>query len=107
MNDVVWKFGPLYSHDNTFEMPKDAKILSAGFQGDDLYVWALVDALTSEKAPRRIGVVPTGLESLPHDGFTYNFIGTAIHDLGTVWHVFEAVDPKTSFVDSILGGRTR
>lgn len=89
-NRTVWKFGPIGPGGNSLKMPRGAQLLSVAFQEDNLYVWAAVNPV-EEKVVRRVGVLPTGLDSLPQDGHEFMFIGTAHNRHGTVWHVFEAV----------------
>lgn len=105
--NVVWKFGPLYPKANTIEMPKGAKILTVGWQSvggtsSGLFVWALVNP-TAPKEQRRVGVLPTGFETVPDDGFAYKYLGTAHNmDNGSVWHFFEAEDATKALLESIL-----
>lgn len=56
----VWKFEvPL--NDFIVRMPRDARILSAGVQGQTIMVWAIVDP-SNEQVSRRIPVYGTGHE---------------------------------------------
>lgn len=61
---TIWKFPMLIEEIDLAEsegiyMPKDGKILSAGFQGQRLCIWAEVDPAAPRTA-RRIMVVGTG-----------------------------------------------
>lgn len=70
------------------EMPRFAKILSAGVQGETVMIWALVMP-DEEKIKRVIEVYGTGHEMTVADR---NFIGTVQIgvQLGSlVWHIFE------------------
>ena len=67
-------------------MPCEAYLLSVGFQGDYLYVWALVDEDETEVVEHQFFTYATGEKFvLPHGKST--FIGTA-HTNDLVFHVF-------------------
>jgi hypothetical protein len=69
-------------------LPNNAVILSAGAQGDALFLWAEVDSAENWQFPREIEVFGTG-HPIPEDmGISRRFIGTAF--MGPfVWHVYE------------------
>jgi hypothetical protein len=81
----VWKF-KVDPNENPIQIPACAELLSVGFQGDDLFLWALVDIEANEK-PRNIVVRGTG-HNIRLDNLC--FIGTAFKD-SLVFHVFEAL----------------
>ena len=69
----------------TVFIPTDSKILEIGLQGDDLFLWALVDTLNEKVEEIKIEIYGTGweienIEQLEHLK-TY-------HQNGHVWHVF-------------------
>jgi len=73
-------------------LPEGAEILSAGFQGTDLVLWAKVfPALPM--VPRVFAVMATG-EDLPDNTKSWRFIQTVFLDW-TVWHVFQVVPQDT------------
>lgn len=87
---AVWKFELPPKDTSIVLMPSGAKILSVGFQGEALCVWALVYP-RNPKEPRAFSIRGTGhltdgLNVLP-------FIGTVFHPLGLVFHVWDG-DPS-------------
>lgn len=56
----VWKF-EIPTKDFLVRMPRDARILSAGVQGNEIMVWAKVDPL-ADPIMRRLPVYGTGHE---------------------------------------------
>lgn len=70
-------------------MPRGAKVLSVGVQGDGVFMWALIPQLSHLSEPRRFLVVGTG-HLWPLTAFG-PFIGTVF--LGALmFHVFEGGD---------------
>jgi hypothetical protein len=82
----VWKFD-VDENESPVHMPECAQILSAGFQGDTLVVWALVD-IESRLTPRKICVRGTGHNIRAENLF---FIQTVFKD-SLVFHVFENIE---------------
>lgn len=73
----------------TMELPRGAKVLSAGIQDDAFFIWVQVDdAETTEF--RQFEVYGTGWE-IPFPQNELAFIST-VHRDGWVWHVFEILD---------------
>lgn len=66
-------------------MPVGARVLSAAFQGESLFVWADVPDTEAPTTMREFYVAGTG-HSLPND--CGDFVGTAFHQEGLVFHVF-------------------
>jgi hypothetical protein len=84
----VWKF-ELNLDDSPIEMPCVAQPLSVGFQGDTLFLWALVDP--NEKMEKRKFITRgTGHNILEDNPY---FIGTAPYNT-LVFHVFEVLNHK-------------
>jgi len=81
----LWKFEVDLS-EKPIEMPAYAQILSVGFQGEKLMLWALVD-VEVRLVPRKILVRGTG-HNMRSDNLI--FIGTAFKG-SLVFHVFEAL----------------
>ena len=84
----VYKYIVPVDHESNVMMPREAKILSAGFQGDDLMIWALVEP-DYMMVPRKIRVVGTGFPN--NDGICGRpFIGTVFKpESGLVFHLFD------------------
>jgi len=83
----VWKF-EIHQDETPTEMPEGAEIISVGFQGQQLMLWALVD-VDAQLIPRHIIIRGTGHNILYVTG-NLVFIGTApLGDL--VFHVFEII----------------
>jgi hypothetical protein len=92
---AVWKFQvPIGSVPEfaTVMMPARSEIVRVGSQGDDVYVWAIVDPAETEPERRRLCPLPTGwtldLQSAAYVGTT------EIHDATIVVHVFEDMAPS-------------
>jgi hypothetical protein len=82
---TIWKFQVLPNEN--VSMPKGATILSAGVQGEDIFIWALVDP-DAPRLDRLISVYGTGHTILGDPGA---FIGSVMMHGGTfVFHVFDA-----------------
>ena len=84
----IWKF-KLNPAEQFVHMPRGARVLSAGVQGNDICVWAVVDP-EAEKCLRAIKVYPTGSFMPPADNIdSAVFVGTVF--LGwLVFHVFDS-----------------
>jgi len=84
----IWKF--LLTPEGVIEMPINAEILSAGVQGEEIYIWAIVEP-GSPTETRRFQTYGTG-HQIDIDPDYLWFIGTVF--LGSlvfplVFHVFE------------------
>lgn len=83
MSQVIWKF-TLLPTNKTVQMPRGARVLSVGVQGDDIVLWAIVEP-TNKTESRFFHVIPTGSPMVIYDT---KFIGTV--QMGPlVFHVFE------------------
>jgi hypothetical protein len=81
----VWKF-ELRPYHTFLSMPVGATVLSAGVQGDGIFVWALCDPLVA-KQTRGFVVAGTG-EPIPPEYELGRFVGTvAVGEL--IFHVWE------------------
>ena len=88
MTQAILKFCLNYPLFEVF-MPVEARVLSAHAQGDDIYVWALVNLEAPVKQQRLFNVYGTGNPIQSDPGI---FIGTVMLDGGSlVFHVFERV----------------
>lgn len=86
---VVYKF--IINDRNTeIKIHKDAKILKASFQGDDLCLWADVDT-EKEKTIRDFYIFGTGQEITDDVGIDFEYIDTVFID-NLVFHVYERHD---------------
>ena len=89
MSKQIWKF-PLESAFREpypeVVMPKHAVVVHADFQGDQLCLWAAVNASKHiERVNRRFGVFGTGW---PIPGNAFDHIAT-VQKPPFVWHIFE------------------
>lgn len=82
---AVWKF-PLATAltDNALEMPKGAKVVHVGIQGERICLWAIVD-MQAPVETRVFQIVGTGHEEVK-EGMAH--VGT-VQQGPWVWHVFE------------------
>lgn len=80
----IYKYPLQLADTQMIEIPKYAKILDAQLQGDDLFIWALVN-LDYPAESKKIFIFGTGFE-LPDD--LYCHIST-VQIKGFVWHVFQ------------------
>lgn len=70
-------------------LPKGAIILSAMGQGDDIYIWAMVDK-DQPLTPRYILVLPTGVEITTDN--TIVFIDSVqLYEGRLIFHIFEEI----------------
>lgn len=84
----------------SIKVPVSSKIISCGFQKDDLVVWYMFDPLhDGNLVDRSFYIVRTG-EASPDfiDSIKLRFIGTAqtTDNLPFVLHVFEILTPPTN-----------
>jgi len=85
----IYKY-PIRPNIKTYELPKNARILSVGVQNGEIMIWVLVDP-DAERENRIIEIFPTGFVDI--DNATRNFIGTVfIGDF--VFHVFERLEEQ-------------
>ena len=97
---TIWKYR-LDDKENVVELPQGAQVLSAGAQGNQIYIWALIDeAFASGDAPRdkrTFEVLGTGWEGVDLSPCAA-FIGTVQMPntiVGTlVFHVFETTQAE-------------
>lgn len=82
----IYKYPFALANRVSIELPKGAKILSFQSQGEQLCIWALVDA-SAEDEKRNFRIFGTGtIFDISH----YEYIGTAQQmDGALVWHLFE------------------
>jgi hypothetical protein len=84
---TIWKFPLTTTDEQVVQMPRNAVILSAQVQGQDICLWAMVNP-ESPKEGRHIRIVGTG-HPFP-EGRYCKFIGTVQLEGGSlVFHVFE------------------
>ena len=91
MNKTIWKY-TIDPTNLTIEMPKEAIILTAREQGDNICLWVEVDPCKLLE-PRIFEVFGTG-HDIPIDmGIERKYIGTAIIYSGTlIFHVYERIN---------------
>lgn len=87
MSETIWKFELAPEDRQSVIMPRGARIISAGAQGDRICVWAVVDPLRATH-PRGFLIVGTG-HALNSEG--WDFVDTVqLADGALVFHVFAA-----------------
>jgi len=84
MRKVVWKYALIPGYLTDITMPAGAQVLCAREQGNDICVWALVDADQAATEVVKFAVRPTGQEF--DDAGKY--VGTAHLPGPLVFHVF-------------------
>lgn len=84
---VVYKY--MLGQVSAIKMPKGAQILTVKEQGDEIFLWALVDPL-AESEQRNFVVFGTGHEIYDYAEDGMKYLGTVHLDSGRlVFHVFE------------------
>jgi hypothetical protein len=68
------------------QLPRGAKVLTAGIQGEDIFIWAEVD---DSALPEHRSFYVYGTGHLIPDRACY--IGTVFDWNGFVWHIYEVV----------------
>jgi len=86
---TIWKYA-LNPGTNCIKVPGLDEPLSVGFQGEQLYIWCLVDPDKAGREHYFLATI-TGRE-LPGGDVLGMFIGTAQSPTGIVAHVFEIAD---------------
>jgi hypothetical protein len=72
------------------QLPKDAKILTVGYQGNDLMMWVEMGVDKEvEVETRNFHIFGTGWPIKEDMGVDYVYIGTAFAYNGLVFHVYE------------------
>jgi hypothetical protein len=85
----VWKFAvpsPTTTGRAFIDVPVGTVLISAGMQGDDMYVWGLVQQ-DSPLELRRLIVANTGMD-VPGFPLGAQFLGR-VTNIGIVWHVWD------------------
>lgn len=87
---TVWKFpADMATDDFSLRMPEGAEVLSAGFQGQKLMVWALVDP-TKPLELRNFHIAGTGHPIEENESVEMVFVGTVFLSIPfLVFHVWE------------------
>ena len=83
---TIYKY-QLYADNRPTEMPAYAKVLSAGVQAGEIFIWALVDT-TAESHQRQLYVYPTGGAINPMLSEKLKLLNTVFVG-ALVFHVFE------------------
>ena len=86
---AIFKFKLLPERTQKIVFPKESRVLSAGAQGEDIFIWAMVDRETIEKEVREIVVLATGDRFHEDQAQALELINTVQMDSGLVFHVFE------------------
>jgi hypothetical protein len=84
---IIYKYELEVADIQKISMPRDAEILSAGTQGEKVFIWAGVNPY-KEKEERFFKIVGTGHGQ--YEPRTTEFLGT-IFAGQYVWHIFEVV----------------
>ncbi len=80
----IWKFPLPIADEIEVDMPGFSLNLAVQLQGNDIFLWAIVDPDTP-KIPKRFCIVGTGHPFNPSNKL---YVGTVQKD-GFVWHIFE------------------
>ena len=91
MTEVIYKY-PLRPWSIFIDIPRDANILSAGAQKDDIVVWAAVNP-AEPLVSRLVAAHPTGIR-IPFALRGAQFVGTVQMDDGLVFHIFDGGEEK-------------
>lgn len=82
----IWKYELHGLQSTVFEMPRNARIVHVGMQGDVICLWALVNE-NAEKDRRVFRPFGTG-HGIPTIRGSYEYVGT-VFDGPFVWHIME------------------
>ena len=86
---TIYKYNLLPERTQKIELPAGARVLSAGAQGEDIVIWAMVDLDTKEKEIRSLVVLGTGHQFEGDTAHYLHLINTVQMPDGLVFHVFE------------------
>jgi hypothetical protein len=84
---TVYKY-EIYPDEPEISIHKDAKVLTAAFQGNTFCLWAEVDT-ENEYENRNIHMFGTGHKIPCEMGVDYQYIATGFMDNGLVFHAYE------------------
>ena len=89
---TIWKFTLSVQDKQEIEMPKDAIILTAQIQKDELQLWAAVDTdISIPTEIRYIGICGTG-NPIPNPNNMNKYISTfQLYNGALIFHVFELI----------------
>jgi hypothetical protein len=91
MAQQVWKYPLALNRQQMLALPAGSQILSIQYQGDELVLWALVDAGGGNRMERRnISIFGTG--SLIEDHSMVHLATVQMPGAQLAWHIFEG-DP--------------
>lgn len=69
------------------QLPVGAQILTAGAQGTDVFIWAIIDKDRKETFTAKFRVIPTGLHAF--DDYNLSYLSTVFMNNGQyVFHIF-------------------
>ena len=93
MNKTIWKFEVKVDNKQTLSLPKGAEILTIQTQGNNPFLWVLVNALEEETEERVFETFGTGHDVYCDMGIERKYIGTyQMMGGGLVFHVFERIN---------------
>ena len=86
---VIYKYQLAVQEVQELELPANSKILSVQFQGEQLYLWAMVNKESGAVIHKHtIEIYGTGQDITYDLGVRRNHIAT-VQSQGFVWHIFE------------------
>lgn len=85
MSGPIWKYKLQPARRQVIEVDGPMRWLSAGLQGRDVVVWAIVDSDDGRKRPVTFRIVCTGEHADPQWGY----IATIQWPDGIAWHIFK------------------
>jgi len=83
-----------YKLDDPFSeiiLPVGSRILNAGIQNDEMFMWAIVNTENGVSEVRRFYYVNTG-DEIVYPLYALDYINTATSRNGIVWHIFEIAE---------------
>lgn len=89
---TIYKYNLEITDRQLIEMPINSEILSAKNQGDNLFIWVLVDNETDLKESCEIEIFGTGNPIYENEHTCRQFIETCIMPNGLVWHLFKRIN---------------
>jgi len=98
MTRKIYKYPLLVQTRQEIQLPIGFKILTAGLQADNPFIWCLVNPEETTTVTVQFILIGTG-EELAYAANTHNYIGTFHTRVGFVFHLFEKITQKEYVID--------